>query len=184
MTLPATAGSSREAPPVMRRRVYMSDDGDVVRWRGELQQPNVHYLYRSFLNGLDVHNKLAVGPRSASSVCVGSLPLKLWLSFLAMLAETNAFLLYARHHKLASDQYCHADFKADLEKEVLQCPGGSCGSRRRGWGKHKEVGGEGQGGGLRGPPRDPQRNARQVQGACTGEGYKRKPHMHDVWHSH
>jgi hypothetical protein len=103
MTLLATAGSSREAPPVMRRRVDVSDDGDVVRWRGELQQPNVHYLYGSFLNGLDVHNKLAVGPRIASSVCVSSLPLKLWLSFLAMLSETNAFLLYARHHKLTSD---------------------------------------------------------------------------------
>jgi hypothetical protein len=119
MTLLATAGSSREAPPVMRRRVYMSDDGDLVRWVGELQQPNVHYLYRSFFNAVDVHNKLSVGPRSVSSVCVGSLPLKLWLSFVAI-AETNAYLLYARHHKLTSEQYCHADFKADLEKELLK----------------------------------------------------------------
>jgi hypothetical protein len=31
----------------MRRCVYMSDDGDMVRWQGELQQPDVHYIYRS-----------------------------------------------------------------------------------------------------------------------------------------
>jgi hypothetical protein len=99
----------------MRRRVYMSEDGDLIRWQGKLEQPNVHCLYCSFFNAVDVHNKLAVGPRSVSGVCVGSLPLKLWLSFLAF-AETNAYLLYARHHKLTSDQYSHADFKVDLEE--------------------------------------------------------------------
>jgi hypothetical protein len=64
----------------MRRRVYMSEDADLIRWLDKLEQPNVHYLYRSFFNAVDVHNKLAVGPRSVSGLCVGSLPLKLWLS--------------------------------------------------------------------------------------------------------
>jgi hypothetical protein len=31
MTLLGTAGSSREAPLVMRRRMYMTEDGDLVR---------------------------------------------------------------------------------------------------------------------------------------------------------
>jgi hypothetical protein len=131
MTLFATAGSSRKAPPVMRRRVYMSEDGDLICWQGKLEQPNVHYIYRSLFNAVDVHNKLPVGPRSVSGVCVGSLPLKLWLSFLAF-AETNAYLLYARHHKLTSDQYSHADFKVFGEGVVDACPRECCGCRRRG----------------------------------------------------
>jgi hypothetical protein len=36
MTLLGTAWSSREAPPVMRRHVYMAQGGDLVRWTGEL----------------------------------------------------------------------------------------------------------------------------------------------------
>jgi hypothetical protein len=50
MTLLSTAGSSREALPVMRRRVYMSEAGDMFHWQGKLEQPNVHYLYRTFFN--------------------------------------------------------------------------------------------------------------------------------------
>jgi hypothetical protein len=66
-----------------------------------------------------VHNKLAVGPRRVSSGCVGSLPLKLWLSLVA-LAETNVYLLYIKHHKLTSDRHNHSDFKGDLDKELLK----------------------------------------------------------------
>jgi hypothetical protein len=119
MTLLSTAGSSMEAPPVMRRRVYMSDTGDLVRWHGELQQPNVHFVYRSNFNAVDVHNKLSVGPRSVASVGANSLLLKLFLSIVAF-AETNAYLMYARHHKLKSEMYNHADFKLDLERALLQ----------------------------------------------------------------
>jgi hypothetical protein len=53
--------------------VYMSEDGDLICLQGKLEQPNVHYLYRSFFNAVDVHNNLAVGPRSVSGVCVGPL---------------------------------------------------------------------------------------------------------------
>jgi hypothetical protein len=77
MTLLSTAGSSKDAPVVMRCRVYMSDEGDMVRWQGELQQPNVHYIYRSNFSAVDVHNKLAVGPRSVRNMGANSLPLKL-----------------------------------------------------------------------------------------------------------
>jgi hypothetical protein len=66
MTLLSTAGSSNEAPAVMRCRAYMSDDGDMVRWQGELQQPDVHHVYRSKFIAVDVHNKLSVG----TVVCV------------------------------------------------------------------------------------------------------------------
>jgi hypothetical protein len=60
MTFLGTAGSSKEAPLVMRRRLYLSDGGDLVRWVGELQQPDIHYIYRSNFNAVDVQDKLAV----------------------------------------------------------------------------------------------------------------------------
>jgi hypothetical protein len=56
----------------------MSDDGDLVRWQGELQQPDVHFIHRSNFNAVDVHKKLSVGPRSVCSVGAKSLVLKLF----------------------------------------------------------------------------------------------------------
>jgi hypothetical protein len=79
MTLLGTTGSSKEAPPVMRRRVYMAEDGELVGWTGELKQPDIHHIYRSSFNVVDVHNKLSVGPRSVCNVAKTSLPWKLWL---------------------------------------------------------------------------------------------------------
>jgi hypothetical protein len=119
MTLLGTTGSSKEAPPVMRRRLYMTDEGDLVRWTGELQQPFIHYIYRSYFNAVDVHNKLCVGPRSVCSVGGNHLLLKLWLAMVAI-AETNAYLTYAKLKKLSSDQYSHPDFKIDLSQELLR----------------------------------------------------------------
>jgi hypothetical protein len=37
MTQLSTAGSFKDAPVMMRRRVYTSDEGDMVRWQSELQ---------------------------------------------------------------------------------------------------------------------------------------------------
>jgi hypothetical protein len=34
--------------------------------------------------------------------------------------ETNAYLVYKDRKKLAPDEYCHGDFKADLERGLLQ----------------------------------------------------------------
>jgi hypothetical protein len=119
MTLLGTAGSSKEAPEVMRRRVYMSEDGDLTQWTGTLHQPDMHYIYRSTFNAVDVHNKLAMGPRSVARLGANSLPLKLFLTMVA-LAETNAYLLYMHLNKLSSDRYSHADFKVDLETELLK----------------------------------------------------------------
>jgi hypothetical protein len=118
MTLLGTTRSSKESPPVMRRRVYMTQHGDLVRWTGEINQPDIHHMYGSNFNAVDVHNKLSVEPRSVCKVATGSLPLKLWL-YLVACAETNAYLMYTHHHKLSSEQYNHAKF--DLEGELLQC---------------------------------------------------------------
>jgi hypothetical protein len=120
MTLLCKAGSSKKAPEVMRRRVYMDADGDLVRWHGKLEQPDAHYIYRSNFNAVDVHNKLAVGPRSVCSVGANSLVLKFFLSVVAF-AETDAYLMYVKHHKLSSDEYNHSDFKVDLDSALMQC---------------------------------------------------------------
>jgi hypothetical protein len=119
MTLLSTAGSSNNAPVVMRRYVCMSDVGDMVRWQGELQQPDVHYMHWSNFNAVDVHNKLAVGPHSVCNKGANLQPLKLWLRILAI-AKTNAYLAFVKHHKLTSERYNHADFKVDLERALLR----------------------------------------------------------------
>jgi hypothetical protein len=103
----------------MRSCVYMSDEGDLVRWQGNLQQPDLHYIYIwSNFNAVDVHNKLAINPRNWCNVGANSLPFKLWQSMLAI-AETNTYLLYVKHHELTIEKYNHADFKVDLERTLL-----------------------------------------------------------------
>lgn len=42
MALLGTTGSFKEVPVVTRRRVYMTEDGDVVRWQGKIKQPDIH----------------------------------------------------------------------------------------------------------------------------------------------
>jgi hypothetical protein len=133
MTLLGTTRSSQEAPPVMRRHVSMSDNGDMVRWVGELQQPNIHHIYRSHFNAVDVHNKMPVGPRSMCDVGLKSLPLKLWLALVAF-AETNAYLMYVQHHKLSSEAYSHPDFKLQIERALLER------AQQRGLGSEEEGG--------------------------------------------
>jgi hypothetical protein len=118
MTLLGTMGSSAEAPEVMRR-VYMDDFGDLQTWHGLLKQPMIHYTYRSSFNAVDIHSKLALGPRSMSKIGTDHLLLKVFLKLLAM-AEINAYLVYKDRKKLTSDEYCHGDFKADLERRLLR----------------------------------------------------------------
>jgi hypothetical protein len=92
MTLLGTMGSFAEAPEVMQRRVYMDDFGDLQTWHGLLKQPMIYYTYRSSFNIVDIHNKLALGPRSMSTIGTDHLLLKLFLKLLEM-AETNAYLV-------------------------------------------------------------------------------------------
>ena len=68
---------------------------------------------------MDIHNKLAVGPRSINSVGANHLLLKIWLTMVAM-CETNAYLMYTKHKKLTSEKYSHGDFKLDLERALIQ----------------------------------------------------------------
>jgi hypothetical protein len=136
MTLLATTGSSGEAPLVTRRRVYMNEFGDMVRWEGELRQPVVHAEYRSLFNAVDVHNKLALGPRSFCSVGANHLILKVFLALVGM-AETNAYLTYMDLNKMSSTQYSHGDFKSDLERELLVH------AAKMGTGQEQEEGGAG-----------------------------------------
>jgi hypothetical protein len=44
-----------------RRRVNMTDDGDMVQWQGELHQAGIHALHQICFNALDINNKLALG---------------------------------------------------------------------------------------------------------------------------
>jgi hypothetical protein len=96
-----------------------------VRWvganrlLGELRQPNLHFKYLSFFDAVDVHCKLALGPRSVCSVGANHLLLKSWLATVGI-AETRAFLLYCTAKKLTSEVYSHGDFKLDLSPELLQ----------------------------------------------------------------
>jgi hypothetical protein len=91
MTLLGTAGSSDKAQPVIWRRVFMSEEGVLVRWMGELQQPNMHAIYRTFFLAVDVQNKLALGPRSVCSVGGNHLLLKLWLAMAAIAETTHSY---------------------------------------------------------------------------------------------
>jgi hypothetical protein len=84
-----------------------------------LQRPNIHANHHTCCNAVDVHNTLALGPRSLSSVGGNHLLLTLWLAMVAI-AETNAFLLYTRAKKLTSSEYSQGDFKLDLVNELLQ----------------------------------------------------------------
>jgi hypothetical protein len=113
MTLLSSADCSKEASVVMRRRcMYMSNEGDLVRWQGELKQPDVHYIFSSNFIAVDVLDKLAVGPGSVCNVAANLL--LLWLTMLAI-ALTNAYLLCAKHQKMPSEKCSPADFKVDLE---------------------------------------------------------------------
>jgi hypothetical protein len=119
VNLLGTAGSSDEAPIVTRRRVYMNEFGDMVRWEGELRQPMIHAEYRACFNAVDVHNRLALGPHSLCTVGANHLHLKIFFALVAI-AETNAYLTYADLKKLTSAQYSHGDFKMDIERGLLE----------------------------------------------------------------
>jgi hypothetical protein len=121
LTLQGTAGSSDEAPLITRRRVYMNEFGDMVRWEGELRQPMIHAEYCTYFNAVDVHNKLALGPHSVCTIGANHLQLKIFLALLAM-AQTNAYLTYVNSKKLTSAKYSHGDFKTDLERGLLEPP--------------------------------------------------------------
>jgi hypothetical protein len=120
MTLLSTSGSSDEAPIVTRRRVYMNELGDMVRWERELRQPMIHAENRTCFNAVDVHKRLELGPHSLCTVGANHLHLKIFLALVAI-AETNAYLTYADLKKLTSAQYSHGDFKTDLGRCLLKC---------------------------------------------------------------
>jgi hypothetical protein len=119
MTLLSTAGSLNASPLITRRRDYINEFGDMVRWEGELRQPMIHAEYRISFNAVDVHNKLALGPHSVCTIGANFPQLKIFLALLAM-AETNAYLAYVDSKKLTSAKYSHGDFKTGLERGLLE----------------------------------------------------------------
>jgi hypothetical protein len=118
-TLLGTAGSSLGAPTVMRCRVYMDSEGELVQWTGELNQPNIHFISRTFFTAVDVHNKLAFGPHSVCSIDANNLLPKVWLASVAI-SETNSYSTHSRDNNLTSDVSSHGDFKANLWNELVQ----------------------------------------------------------------
>jgi hypothetical protein len=98
----------------------MDEFGDMVRWEGELRQPMILAEYRMHFNTVDVHNKLALGPRSLCTVGANHLLLKIFLALVAI-AETIAYLTYINLKKLTSETYSRGDFKADLKRGLLEC---------------------------------------------------------------
>jgi hypothetical protein len=62
----------------------MTDDGDLVQWQGRLHKPDIHALYRTDFNAIDVNYKLALGPCSVCAASLNNLPLKMWLSKMAI----------------------------------------------------------------------------------------------------
>jgi hypothetical protein len=91
----------------------MNTFGDMVGWESELLQLMIHAEYRTCFNAVDVHNRLALGPRSVCTVDENHLHLKILLALVAI-AETNAYLTYMDLKKLTSAQYSHGDLKMDL----------------------------------------------------------------------
>lgn len=119
MALIATTGSSADAPVTNRRRTYMDVDGNNRTWFGSLEQPVVHSIYRKYFNGVDVHNKLTVGPGSmVKHIQVKDFRARIIMALIAMCC-TNAFLCYSWHHKKETVQYSQTDFKLDLIEELL-----------------------------------------------------------------
>jgi hypothetical protein len=135
MTLLSTAGSSDEAPLITRRRLYMNEFGDVVRWEGELRQPTIHAKYGTYFNAVDIHNKLALGPHSVCTIGANHLKLKILLALLTM-AETNAYLRYVDSMNRTSAKYSHGDFKTDLERGLLERAAAMGAGARRGLWMH------------------------------------------------
>jgi hypothetical protein len=106
MTLLSTAGSSKEAPVAKCRRVYMTEDGDLVQWQGRLQRPDIHALYWTYFNAIDFNNKIALGPHRDWAASPNKLPSKIWPSTMAI-SLANAHLVCLKKHKLTTEEYSH-----------------------------------------------------------------------------
>ena len=63
---------------------------------------------------MDIHNKLAVGPRSVNSVGANHLLLQIWLTMVAM-CET--MLISSMSSRKSSS---HSDFKLNLERALVK----------------------------------------------------------------
>lgn len=120
MVLVATCGTSQDAEEITRHRSYYDPDaGAVVKWTGQLQQPQIHELYRSNFNAVDLFNRLAFGPGSiGTGISTKSFELRLFLSTLAM-AETNAYLAYISKNDIRCEDMPHREFKYKLAMECI-----------------------------------------------------------------
>lgn len=70
--------------------------GSIVRQQYTLEQPNMHSIYRSKFNAVDLFNRDAMGPLSVQfAVRTKSWYRRVFLALLGM-SETNAMLAYRK----------------------------------------------------------------------------------------
>jgi hypothetical protein len=59
-------------------------------------------MHRTYFNAIDVNDELALGRRRVCAASPSSLPMKIWLSTLAI-SLANAYLIHMKKHKLSTD---------------------------------------------------------------------------------
>jgi hypothetical protein len=119
MVLVGSTGSSAEAPEVERpRRYWDGKRGEVVGWIGKLQQPMMHYIYRSYFNRVDLFNRYTFGPGSiVTALRTDSFDVRMFITLIAF-CVTNAFLAMKAAKGWAKEDMSLGQFKQQLADEL------------------------------------------------------------------
>ena len=93
MCLVHTCGTSLPGAP-RERRWAKYKGGQIVKKNYRLEQPNVHALYRESFSGVDIFNKVALGPHSVQKAYKSKDWTHRFWSALVGMCEANAYLMY------------------------------------------------------------------------------------------